>query len=714
MKKYDKSTPVSELFGVGKTRAAKYARLGILTLEDLINFFPRAYERRSNVLPLSSADTENPRGYLLTVASKVITAKIRSGLTISKFRAFDDTGSVDVVFFNSPYVKDVFHEGASFRFYGKASISKKSLQLTNPKYEPLIEGEPLLDLVPVYHATDGLSSKLTERLISGIIDNAVLDIPDPLPDEVRLAHSLPTLSYALRNVHFPDSEAALAKALSRLAFDEILVFGLGISLAGEMRRRGVGIKFDKTSLLPFIKLLPYELTDSQKQVINDIYSDTVIGETGTKVSPMSRIVVGDVGSGKTVCAEAAIYIAAKSGYQSALMAPTEILAAQHYKEISQKFASLGIKVGLLVGSLKESEKRKIRLAVELGEYDVIVGTHALISGKLSFARLGLIITDEQHRFGVAQRAILKKKAEHAHLLVMSATPIPRTLALALYGDLDVSRITEMPKGRKRVDTYVVDESYRERLVRFIEKQVALGGQCYVVCPSIERNEGGELYLPSEVGQDGFAMQPVTEMKNALEHTEELRNYLPNLKVATLHGKMKGAEKDGIISSFAAGEIDVLVSTTVIEVGVNVPRATLMIVENAERFGLSQLHQLRGRVGRGTDKSYCILVSDSKSEKSRERLEVMRTTYDGYTIAERDLLLRGPGDFFSSNCDENIRQSGGFDFKAAKSLSDTGLMDAAFREAKSIAKRDPALSLPEHAELRQHLEKHLSASSSLIS
>ena len=707
------NTAITELSGVGKTRAAKYERLGVSTVGDLLHFTPRAYERRSDVLPLSYADPDAPRGYILTVGSRVSTAKIRTGLTLSKLRAFDESGSCEIVFFNSPFVKDIFHEGATFRFYGKATVSRGKVQLTNPKYEPVIEGKPLADLVPIYHSADGISSKLTEKLIASVLGEGMPNIPDPLPDEIRLREELPTLSYALRNAHFPDDEAALARSLSRLAFDELLTFGLSIALAGENKKRGEGFRFDKVSLTEFTDKLPYALTDSQKSVINDIYRDTVLG-SDERVAPMSRIVVGDVGSGKTVCAEAAMYISARSGYQSALMAPTEILATQHYKEVKELFSALGIRAELLVGSMKESEKRRVRAALASGECEVVIGTHALISASVTFARLGLIITDEQHRFGVGQRAALKERSRAAHLLVMSATPIPRTLALALYGDLDVSRITEMPKGRQRVDTFVVNESYRTRLNDFIEKQVRLGGQCYVVCPSIEREDESDLLVPTAIGRGGLSMTASSEIKNAVEYTKELSGALPSLRIECLHGRMRGAEKDEVMSRFATGQIDVLVSTTVIEVGVNVPAATLMIVENADRFGLSQLHQLRGRVGRGSAKSYCVLVSDSASPKSRDRLEVMRTTYDGYTIAERDLALRGPGDFFSANSAENIRQSGGFEFKAAKNLSDTSIMDAAFAEAKAIAKRDHTLSLPEHEGLKKRLDGYLLTGGSLIS
>lgn len=713
MSSWTMETPIEELSGVGKVRKTQLSRLGISTVGDLIYLFPRAYEMRGDIRTLSRFDPERPCAFLLTVSSEVRQATIRRGLTISKFSAFDDSGTVEITFFNSPFIKDVFHIGYTFRFWGKATLQKKKLQLTNPKYEPYVDGIPLADFVPVYPLTDGISSKQLDKLIKSVINDVLPQIKDPIPEKIRLQNSLPTLSYAIINAHFPENRDALSKALTRLAFDEMLHFGIGISLSASQKNRGDGIKLSPCSLSELTSLLPYELTDSQKQAINDVYRDMVIGNDG-KVSPMARIIVGDVGCGKTICALAAMYITVKSGYQSALMVPTEILANQHYHEASELLSKLGLKVELLLGSTSAKEKKRIKDSLKSGQTDIVIGTHALISDNVDFASLGLVITDEQHRFGVAQRAKLKEKSEKAHLLVMSATPIPRTLALTMYGDLDVSRITEMPRGRQRVDTFVVNESYRSRLNDFISKQISLGGQCYIVCPSIERNEE-DLYamIPSSI--DGpLVSEKSLGLKNTVEFAEELRKSLPNLKIEVLHGRMKNNEKDEIMSRFSLGEIDVLVSTTVIEVGVNVPNASLMIVENAERFGLSQLHQLRGRVGRGSRKSYCVLVSDINSSKSRERLEVMHTTYDGYEIAEKDLLLRGPGDFFSTISDNNLRQSGGFDFKFASMCDNSELLRAAFSAAKAIVTSDPRLELPEHRELRSHVEKLLDISSSTIS
>ncbi len=707
------ATPVIQLSGVGKTRAAQLEKLGIKTLGDLIYFFPRAFEKRGNVRPLASFDPERHCSYILTVATKVSQAQIRKGLTISKFRAFDETGSVEITFFNSPFVKDTFTVGATFRFWGKISISKNKLQMSNPKYEPYVDGVALPDFVPIYPLTDGISSKQIDKLVKTAINDVLPQIIDPIPDNVRLENSLPTLAYAIKNAHFPENESMLISSQRRLAFDEMLYFGLGISMSAKQKDVGDGIKLSPCSLKPLTDLLPYELTGGQKNAINDIYRDTVIGNDG-KISPMSRIIVGDVGCGKTVCATVAAYITSKSNYQTALMVPTEILARQHFDELSRILGRLDIKVELLLGSTSAKEKKRIYSGLESGEINVIVGTHSLISDGVEFNNLGLVITDEQHRFGVAQRAKLKDKSRQSHLLVMSATPIPRTLALTMYGDLDVSRIEEIPSGRQKVDTFVVDEGYRLRLNDFIKKQVALGGQCYIVCPAIEKNEDDEDAFIVDYSTGEVISENSLNLKNAVEHAEELKKSLPDLRIGVLHGRMKANEKDEVMSKFSNGEIDVLVSTTVIEVGVNVPNACLMIVENAERFGLSQLHQLRGRVGRGSRKSYCILVSDIKSPKSRERLEVMRTTSNGFDIAEKDLLLRGPGDIFASISNDNLRQSGGFEFRFANLCDNSDLLQKAFSVAKSITSIDPELKLDEHKLLREEINRRILVSPSTIS
>lgn len=714
MGKYKLTDSVDLLSGVGETRKKQLAKLGINNLYDLVYYFPRAYEKRGDVRLLSEVDFNLPVATVLTVGTEVRNAKIRQGLTVSKFRAFDESGTCEVVFFNSPYVKDVFFVGCEFRFYGKMTLSKKTLQLVNPKFEPINPVVPLPSLVPIYPLTQGISSNFIDKITKNAIDDILPSITDPLPDDIRIGNSLPVLSYALKNAHFPESEEALKKALRRLAFDEMLLFGLGIAQNSGKKRSDCGIPISPCNLKPLTELLPYELTNSQKNAINDIYRDMVIKDNNGRIAPMARILVGDVGSGKTVCAVAAIYTVTQSGFQAAMMAPTEILARQHYNDISNLLATLGIKTELLLGSTTQKEKKRIYESVKSGETQIVIGTHALISEKLEFNNLALVITDEQHRFGVAQRASLRDKSKKAHMLVMSATPIPRTLALTMYGDLDVSRITEMPKGRMKVDTYVVDESYRERLNTFISRQVENGGQCYIVCPAIE-NESLETEneFVVESLSLGCAESSVANLKNIKNYAEILKQNLPSLKIASLHGKMSAKEKNEIMSSFSKGETDVLVSTTVIEVGVNVPNASLMIIENAERFGLAQLHQLRGRVGRGTRKSYCILVSDSDSDTAKSRLEIMKNTYDGYEIAEKDLLLRGPGDFFGRTSEE-LRQSGGFEFKMAKLCDDTELFNAAFASAKQIISSDPELLKLENYGLRELLHNKFEHNSSNIS
>ncbi len=702
-KRYTPDTKISELSGVGKARSEKLSHLGIFTVRDLIYYFPRSYENRGSIARLGDYSTEAAHSYILTVASGVTSARLKKNLTVSRFRAFDDSGSVEIVFFNSTFVKEVFVVGGVFRFYGKLTFNKnRRATLVNPKYDPVIEGVPLESLVPLYTLTDGISSKIINKLIKSAIDDVLPLLEDPLPDGIRRENSLASLGYAIKNAHFPLDEQSLLGARRRLAFDEMFYFGLGIALSTGKKSITAGVSFSPCSLSPLTDLLPYELTGAQKRAINDIYADTVLKRVDGITPAMSRILVGDVGCGKTVCAAAAIYIAFKSGYQSALMVPTEILAQQHFADLSDLLGRLGVRVELLTGSLTPSKKRDVHERLADGEIDLVIGTHALISDKVNFSRLGLIVTDEQHRFGVEQRGILKSRTEAAHMLVMSATPIPRSLALALYGDLDISRIDEMPKGRNRVDTFVVDESYRTRINSFIEKQIKLGGQCYVVCPSIEKEEDTEELYPVSLSSVELVSYDSLALKSAVEYTEELKRAFPKIKIECLHGRMKNAEKEAVMSSFASGETKILVSTTVIEVGVNVPNATLMIVENAERFGLSQLHQLRGRVGRGAKKSYCILVSDLKTEKAQARLNVMRSCYDGYEIAERDLMLRGPGDFFSSYSSNNIRQSGGFEFKFASYCDDKALFDSAFIAAKSVASDDPTLTKTEHIALRNEM------------
>ena len=702
---------IRALKGVGPAKAAAYEKLGIKSELDLLYHFPRSYENRGDVHLLRDAPTEGRCAVVLTVGTEPRSARIRGRMSLLKFKAYDESGTCEITFFNQDYLKNRFLLGSTFRFWGKVQRVGKNYKMLSPESEPFEYDKPLPDLLPVYRLSEGLTPKLVGQNMEEVLAKTAA-MPDPLPDDIRTAERLATLGFALRNIHNPRDYVSLAAAKRRLIFDEFFTFALGLALTREKSVSHGAPVCDRTDLAPLLSKLPYELTGAQKRAIEEIRADMA------KDTPMSRIVVGDVGCGKTVVAAAAMLFAVQSGRQAALMAPTEILARQHYEDLSPLFAAMGIRCELLIGATTAAKKRKIKEALAAtdptGRLDIVIGTQALLVDEVTFAAPGLIVTDEQHRFGVGQRAVLAEKNEHAHMLVMSATPIPRSLALTLYGDLSLSRIDEMPKGRQRVDTFVVDEEYRTRLCAFIEKQCAEGGQVYVVCPAVEERdaESDELLL-SEIGEE--APLERAQMKAAMQHAEELRAALPNVTVDVVHGKMKSKDKERVMQSFAKGEVQVLVSTTVIEVGVNVPNACLMIVENAERFGLSQLHQLRGRVGRGARKSYCVLVSGvplGGESTAAKRLSTMKTTYDGFEIAERDLALRGPGDFLSGNADATIRQSGGVKFRLAALCDDTGLLSAATARAHELIARDPELKA--HLYLRETVERAFTLSPDTIS
>ena len=692
----DYQTPVKKLYGVGDKIEKSLHSGGFFTVKDLLYHFPRAYQNRADTKMLADEGAYGEyHSYILTIANEPKAVMIKRGMNLLKFRAFDETGTVNITYFNQNYLKDVFHQGTTFRFWGKVTKEKRTLCMSSPAYEPILPTKPLDALIPVYPLSSGLNQKFLSKLIREIVSEIPSFVVDFLPKEVREKNNLPTLAYALENIHFPKSEESLEKAIRRLTFDELYLFALVLSSIKTVQQERQAPRFDDTDISELLALLPYTPTNAQMKAISEISLDTCPKNTDFYIKPMNRIVVGDVGSGKTLCATAAAYIACKNGYQCALMAPTEILANQHYESLYPIFNSLGISCELLTGSTGAKDKRATLGRLKSGECQFIIGTHALIQGSVEFNNLALAITDEQHRFGANQRSSLSDKGLFAHTLVMSATPIPRTLSFMMYGDLDISLIDEMPPGRERVSTYVVDETYRARLYSFIRTQVENGGQVYIVCPSVE-DKKDDIDNASDFDPFSFLFEEHTPpLKSAVDYAKELsENVFPDLRVAFIHGKLKGKEKDAIMSEFSSGNIDILVSTTVIEVGVNVPNASLMIVENAERFGLSQLHQLRGRVGRGQRKSYCVLVSDSKGENAKERLSIMKSTYDGYTIAERDLQMRGPGDFFSSGT--SVRQSGQLDLGIAKSCSDTLLVHAAFESAKSTLDKDPSLALEEHA------------------
>lgn len=649
------------LKGVGEKRASLLEKLGIFTVADLIHYYPRAYEYRGNVVTVENAPLGQVCSLELTVGTSPTYKLVRKGFSVTKFTAFDESGTILITIFNQPYAKDLYRLGSQFRFYGKVEGNFVRKELTNPVSEQIKEGKVLDAIIPIYPLTSGIGQNFLRTLIKDV--TAVFSIEESLPDEMLDEFSLMPKAEALKAVHFPENEEVLARAKTRLSFDELLVFRLGLSMLKSRAQKTTSIKIDSKKYIDeFYSLLSFEPTGAQKRCIKEIAGDLALSV------PMTRLVQGDVGSGKTAVAAAACYMCIKNGYQALMMAPTEILARQHYLYFKRLFEKSGIEVRLLVSGMKASEKKSVLAECADGTASLIVGTHALLQSNVSFSNPGLVITDEQHRFGVMQKAALTDKGSHLHSLVMSATPIPRTLALIVYGDLNVSVLDEMPPGRSKVDTFSVDESYRERINKFIRRLVTEGGQVYIVCPLVEDEDG------------------VSDMKDVVGYAKKLKeNTFPDIPSVFIHGKMKPKEKEQIMKDFSDGVYKILISTTVIEVGVDVPNAVLMVVENADRFGLSQLHQLRGRVGRGQKKSYCVLFSESKSEKTLGRLAVMTKTNDGFEIAKADLDQRGPGDFFGE------KQHGLTSFKLANIFEDPSLLLSTEKALKTIYAEDPLLS-----------------------
>lgn len=670
----DLNTDVRYIKGIGEAKAKALGKLGIFTLGDLIGWFPRRYEDRRETRPISSLIPGETACVAAMIASEPKVSHIRKGMDLVKVRAVDDTGALDVTFFNQSWLKDQLRVGETYIFYGRAEGSLLRKTMAGPVVEPEGRREFTVRIVPVYPLTAGVSQLLLSRAIRQGLDECADILPDCLPDSVRQTHGLCRVNYAYENIHFPESPEALGIARRRLAFEELFFFAIGLKLL-RSRRETVSVEpFRPVDMAPFYDALPFILTGAQRRCVDEAIADMTAGK------PMNRLCQGDVGSGKTMVAAACVYFCVKNGRQAALMAPTELLAEQHYRGLAPLLEQLGLRCALLTGSTPAKTKRSVTAQLASGELDFAIGTHALISGGVAYANLGLVVTDEQHRFGVAQRTALAEKGEHPHTLVMSATPIPRTLALILYGDLDVSVIDQLPPGRKPIETYAVTSAYYPRLYAFIRKQVEAGRQVYIVCPMVSENDD----LPDE-------------RKAVTEYAQKLQSEIfPDLRVAYVHGKMKSREKDTVMSAFAAGETNILVSTTVIEVGVDVPNASLMVVENAERFGLSQLHQLRGRVGRGQHQSYCVLVSDNKNDETRQRLRAMTKTADGFKIAEEDLRLRGPGDFFG------LRQHGLPGLRVADIGCDTRLLTEAQTAAEELLAHDP--SLARHPDTAERVQK----------
>ncbi len=663
-------TRIEFIKGVGKKRAETFEKRGIYSINDLLRNYPRNYEDWNFITPIRDAVIGETGCFKAVVAENPSLARISGGRILVKTAIADGTDFMHIIFFNNKYVKDQLQENEEYLFYGKVTEDKYGAkQMMSPRFEKAPEKNRIR---PIYKSTATLPSKTTERLTEQALKDVQGNVKEIIPRYLIQKYKLMGFEHALRAVHFPENENELALAKRRLIFEELLLLQMGLLWE---KSRGSGrtakpVIRDYTE--EFYNTLPFDPTNAQRRAVCESLQDM------KNSKPMNRLLQGDVGSGKTLVAAALMYNAFKNGFQSALMAPTEVLANQHYKTLAAFFGS-NIKLELLTGSVTAKNKRLIRERLQSGESFIVVGTHAIIQNDVEFKNLGLVITDEQHRFGVSQRNALGNKGENPHTLVMSATPIPRTLAMMIYGDLDISILDELPKGRQPVKTFCVTTDYHERIYNFLRKNIQSGSQCYIVCPLVSESESDLI--------------PATEYYDYLKST-----YFTDCTLGLLHGQMKAKEKDEIMKRFYAGEIDLLVSTVVIEVGVDVPNATVMVIENAERFGLSQLHQLRGRIGRGSAESTCVLISDAQNEDAQERFKIMCETSDGFVIAKKDLELRGPGDFFGS------RQHGLPDMRIANLMTDTRILYEAQKSAKEIIDGTVDISPDERKTLEEEVDK----------
>ena len=667
---------IRKIKGIGEKKAQAFNRLGVFSLSDLISYFPRRYEDRSTFKAIALTSDGEQCCISAVIANEPVLTRIRRGLDIVRFRAADESAVMEISYFNQSYMKNSLRKGDEMVFFGKVEIKGSKRSMINPVCERAEAGGNITGrIIPVYGLTAGLNQKTVLSSVSAALDDCADELEEIIPAEVICRLGLVSAPEAYRWIHSPESFAQLENARKRLVFQELFVLSCALGVAKNSLEKCSGIALKPFDFSEFYSLLPYKPTGAQQRAISEAAEDMLSGKV------MNRLIQGDVGSGKTLCAAALAWLLFKNELSTALMVPTGILAEQHCASLGTLLEPYGIGVELITGATSAAERNAVMERLKSGETSLVIGTHALITGGFEIPRLGLVITDEQHRFGVNQRAMLAKKSENPHILVMSATPIPRTLSLIIYGDMDVSIIDELPPGRQTVGTFAVDSRYEKRLINFILKNCSEGHQVFVVCPKVEADE------------EAFEA-PAPGLKSAEEYTLTLRSALPELRIACVHGKMKPAEKDAVMQSFAAGETNVLVSTTVVEVGVDVPNATLMIIENAERFGLSQLHQLRGRVGRGSAKSYCVLVSDSAGENTKARLDIMCATCNGFEIAEEDLRIRGPGDFFGS------RQHGLPEMHIASLGADTAILKQAQEEAKLLLSEDPNLERVENRRLRE--------------
>lgn len=669
---------IETLKGIGEKTAKLFEKVGIRTIDDLLHYYPRGYDTYGEpkaIGELSEDETGTVEGFLKSGAAGVHV----NGLSIVQATISDMTGKLRLVWYHMPYLKNTLRPDSHFIFRGRVIRKKNGLTMEQPQmFKPEAYEELLSSMRPVYAQTKGLGNKMITSAVEQALAFRTLE-RDYLPAGLRIANELAEYNFAIEHIHFPSNEEELKFARKRLVYDEFFFFLLAVRHLKE-KRQNVQSPFHMEKQDECRKLLadlPYRLTNAQLRTLEEVLKDLKSG------SVMNRLIQGDVGSGKTIIAVLALLAACENGYYGALMVPTEVLARQHFESVTELFEKHGVdkKVILLTGSMTAKEKRIAYEKVASHEADIIIGTHALIQEKIVYDNLALVITDEQHRFGVAQREMFGNKGQMPHVLVMSATPIPRTLAIILYGDLDISVIDELPANRLPIKNCVVDKSYRPRAYRFIENEVKNGRQAYVICPMVEESE-------------------MIDAENVLDYTKILRQNLPGIRVEYLHGKMKGKEKNKIMEEFAAGKIQVLVSTTVIEVGVNVPNATVMMIENAERFGLAQLHQLRGRVGRGDKQSYCIMVNASGNKEKNRRLDVLNKSNDGFYIASEDLKLRGPGDIFG------IRQSGDLEFQLADIYTDAVTLKKVSEDVNRLLEQDENLEQEENQELKKRLDRFL--------